>query len=75
MNLIEIGEVRGIAKGEEMKLIRLICRKRAKGCSDEEIADMLEEELAVVERISSVAQEFAPEYDCDKIYEKLHVSK
>lgn len=29
MNLIEIGEVRGIAKGEEMKLIRQVCRKRA----------------------------------------------
>ena len=71
MNLIEIGEARGEARGEVKKLIRMVCKKLAKGYDAESIAESLEEELSVVEEICSVAVSFAPEYDCDKIYQVL----
>lgn len=68
MNLIEIGE----ARGEKMKLISQVCKKLDRGTSPEVIAEALEEDLDVIERICEAAKEFAPEYDCDKIYLKLH---
>lgn len=68
MNLIEIGE----ARGEKMKLISQVCKKLDRGTSPEVIAEALEENLDVIERICEAAKEFAPEYDCDKIYLKLH---
>ena len=76
MNLIEIGEargqVRGQARGEKMKLISQVCKKLDRGTSPEVIAEALEEDFDVIERICEAAKEFAPEYDCDKIYLKLH---
>ena len=71
MNLIEIGE----ARGEKMKLISQVCKKLDRGTSPEVIAEALEEDLDVIERICEAAKEFAPEYDCDKIYLKLHKNK
>lgn len=66
---IQIGRV----EGSDQKLISLICRKLKRGKTPECIAEELEEELEVVERICKVAKEFAPEYDTMKIYEALHV--
>ncbi|MBO4976905.1 MAG: hypothetical protein J6C54_04060 [Lachnospiraceae bacterium] len=75
MNLLEIGEARGEARGEEKKLIRQVCKKLSKGKAPDVIAEELEEDLAVIAKICEAASEFAPEYDCDKVYEKLHFSK
>ena len=71
MNIIEIGE----AHGEVKKLIRMVCKKLAKGYDAESIAESLEEEISVVEEICSVAVSFAPEYDCEQIYRELHYGK
>ncbi len=53
------------------KLILLTVRKLKKGKTVEVIAQELEEEEAVINKICEAAQEMAPEYDIEKIYMKL----
>ncbi len=53
------------------KLITQICRKKQKSKTPEVIAEDLEEDLEQVKRIYDIADEFAPEYDAEKIYTKL----
>ena len=64
---IEIGRT----EGERIKLIQLVCKKILKGKSVAIIAEELEEEIEIVEKICSVAEQYAPEYDMEKIYETL----
>lgn len=45
---MEKGEKLGVEKGERLKLKSLVAKKLAKGCSTEEIADMLEEEIGII---------------------------
>ena len=71
MNIYQLGEARGELKGQKKNLISLVCKKLAKGKAPEEIADALEEDLATIETICSIANNFAPEYDCEKIYQQL----
>ena len=61
----------GYSEGEEKKLIELICKKMKKNCSAEEIADLLEEDKAKVETIYNTALDFAPDYNIEKIWNKL----
>ncbi len=61
----------GYTQGETEKLITLICRKKRKSKTPEVIAEELEEDLEQVKRIYDIADEFAPEYDAEKIYVKL----
>ena len=56
-------------RGEQKKLIRLICKKMAKGKMPEVIADELEEDVTIVQGIYEIALAFAPDYDCNAIYE------
>lgn len=58
-------------KGEEIHLIKIVCKKILKGLSPEEIADIFEEDEAHIKEIYTIAKDFAPEYDAEKIYEKL----
>ncbi len=67
----ERGMERGIKRGEMRKLILQTVRKLKKGKTAEVIAQELEEEEAVINKICEVAQEMAPEYDIEKIYMKL----
>ena len=39
--------------------------------SAEEIADFLEEEVLTIQRIYDIAKTYAPEYDIEKIVQKL----
>lgn len=64
----------GIDKGGDLKLITLISRKIKKGKTPEEIADELEEDIKTVKKICDTVKRFAPEYDCEKIYEAMHTS-
>ena len=68
---IQQGVQQGVQRGTELKLITLICRKLQMGKSSKVITDELEEEFEVVEKICKVAKRYAPEYDCEKIYEQL----
>lgn len=66
------GREEGREEGEEKKLIGLVCKKMQKGNNAREIADILEEETAVISRIYDMAKKFSPDYDRDRIYEELH---
>lgn len=68
---LEAGIEKGREAGSFMKLIHMICRKMQKGKAAEQIAEELEEELPLVERICKVAKQYAPEYDCEAIYHRL----
>lgn len=80
MNILEIGLAKGeeIGKeigqevGAEKKLIKMVCKKLQKGKSPEDISEDLEESLETVKRICAAAVDFAPQYDCEKIYQALH---
>lgn len=65
------GEKEGYKEGEEKKLIELICKKMKKNCSAEEIADLLEEDKEKVEAIYNTVLDFAPDYNIEKIWNKL----
>jgi hypothetical protein len=69
--LVEMGR----HDGEEYKLVRQVCRKLIKGKSIPEIAEDLEEDEKVIRDICLDAEEFAPEYDADKIMEKRKQSR
>ena len=69
------GETIGLAKGEAIgvtkHLVSLVCKKIAKNKSVEQIADELEEDVSKIQKIYDIAKEFAPNYDVEKIIEKL----
>lgn len=67
----EDGHIKGMEQGKTMKLITQICRKKQKSKAPEAIAEELEENPEQVKRIYDIADEFAPEYDAEKIYEKF----
>ena len=69
---IEQGVARGQSEGDEKRLIKIVCKKLGKGKTLQEIADAVEEGLGLIEKICLAAQEEAPEYNCDKIYARLH---
>ena len=62
-------------RGERKNLISLICKKIVKGKIPEIIADELEEEEAVIREIYDIALAFAPDYDCNAIYEAWKVKQ
>ena len=67
-------EARGETKGENKKLLSLICKKLRKRQSAEVIADALEEDVAVIQKICNMIAPLAPDYDEEKAYELLHPS-
>lgn len=65
------GKAEGEAKGEKIHLIKLVCKKLARGKAAETIAAELEEDEGTVADICRVAEDLAPDYDFNRIYEKL----
>ena len=61
----------GVKDGMEKKLIELISKKLKKGISVKEIADMLEEDVATVQKICDVIQSCDID-TIDNIYKQLH---
>ena len=61
--------------GYEQKLIEQICKKIKKNLSAREIANILEEDESVVQRIYDTALSFAPDYDIEKIRNQLVAEK
>lgn len=68
---IEQGIVQGIEQGIEKKIIDLVCKKINKGYNLEQIADILEEDVAVIQPIYDVAMEQKPNYDIDLILQAV----
>lgn len=65
------GVVKGEIKGRKLALIEQVCRKLKRGLQSEQIASDLEEDYAETERICMAAQQCAPEYDSERIYQLL----
>ena len=61
--------------GYEQKLIEQICKKIKKNLSAREIANILEEDESIVQRIYDTALSFAPDYDIEKIRKRLNAEK
>ena len=61
----------GEKDGQLQTLISLTVRKLHKGKSVDQIADELEADKATIAPICKAAEEFAPEYDEEKIFRKL----
>ena len=66
------GEARGITRGEDLRLIRMVCRKLKKQKNEPTIAEELDEDLETIHRICLAAKAQAPDYNVEKIYQVLH---
>lgn len=64
MNILEVG----ISNGEMKKLVSLVCKKLKKGCSPEEIANILEEDINVIQKICEAAEKCEPKYEAEKAW-------
>ena len=61
----------GRAEGKKAQLIKQVCKKLKKGKTPNMIAEELEEDLTVIERICTEAQKYAPDFDCEQLYAEL----
>ena len=73
--LREEGREAGREEGEMRVLTTQVCKKLGKGLEVQAIAEMLEEEEPVIRRIYEAAIPYGPEYDVDKILERLNNEK
>ena len=62
------GKAEGRTEGESYKLVSMVCRKLRKGKEPERIAEELEEEVELIQRICQAAKEFGPEYEEEKVF-------
>lgn len=60
----------GIEKGERIKLISLVLKKAKRGLKPEVIAETLEEDPEVVERICEVINKY-PDLKAEELYEQI----
>lgn len=65
---LEQGREEGREQGELRTIIKSSIKKFCKNIAADEAADMLEENVTLIERIYDVARMCAPDYDVDKIY-------
>ncbi len=65
------GHASGRAEGRTAMLISQICCKLKKGKNIQTIADELEGDTDLIEKICKIAEPLAPDYDEDKILEQL----
>lgn len=68
----EEGRKEGRVEGANIYLIQQVCKKLMRNVSVEEIADALEEDIDKIKKIVEAAETFAPQYDVDAVYERLH---
>ena len=66
-----IGMREGRKEGYREALVSIVIKKLQKGMSAEEIADFLEEDVLTIQIIYDIANTYAPEYDIEKIVQKL----
>ena len=66
-----IGMREGRKEGYREALVSIVIKKFQKGMSAEEIADFLEEDVLTIQIIYDIANTYAPEYDIEKIVQKL----
>lgn len=64
-----------LERGKIYNLISQVCKKVEKQKTPSEAAEDLEQDLSVIEPIYEAAEEFAPDYDYELIYEHLKKNK
>ena len=67
---LQMGLQKGIQKGELLYMITQVLKKYSKGLSPEETADMLEEDLSLIQKIYSLKQSF-PNLTAEELTDKL----
>lgn len=67
----EEGRIEGNAEGREAEIIEFVIKKVKRGQTLEQIADMLEKNPEKIEDIYHAVIEAAPEYDLEKIQERV----
>ena len=76
---IEEGRQEGLQEGRKEGELRaitsLVCKKLAKGQTYEQIAEILEEDIEMISKIGDAAKNVEPQYDVDKVLEKLLADK
>ena len=76
---IEEGRQEGLQEGRKEGELRaitsLVCKKLAKGQTYEQIAEILEEDIEMISKIGDTAKNVEPQYDVDKVLEKLLADK
>jgi hypothetical protein len=72
INVIEERRI-GQIKGEDIRFIKQVCKKLAKGKDVLTIVSDLEadDEMEKIKRIVDIAQKYAPDYDIEKIYDEF----
>ncbi len=65
------GKIEGKIEGEKKLLISQVYKKMLKEQEAEEIAEDLVEEISEIQRIYDIIEEDLPEFDVDKVYERL----
>lgn len=68
----EKGRAEGQAEGEGFQMIRMVCKKLTRGKTVPQIANELETEKNIIEKICKAAADYAPEYDVEKIRNALY---
>ena len=69
----DVQETRRISKeGSTLRLITQVCKKIQKQIHLAEIAEMLEEDISVIQPVYNIAVQSAPDYNEDAIFAKLH---
>ncbi|MBR3308110.1 MAG: hypothetical protein IKI75_12770 [Lachnospiraceae bacterium] len=61
----------GREEGSEHRLIDQICKKLRKGKNVRQIADEVEEDETLVQKICDIAEAFAPEYETEKVFDSV----
>lgn len=68
---LSLARKEGLELGEELGLIKLVCRKLAKNKQALQIASELDEDPIHIQKICTAAKDSAPDYDIQEIYKKL----
>lgn len=72
---LEAGKAEGLQMGELCKLIELSCKMKDKGYDAKMLADLLGEDLTVLEHIFRIIQQTEGEVKSEDIYHKLMIEK
>jgi predicted transposase YdaD len=74
----EAGRIEGCEESRrlsQIKAVTRICRKHQKEISVADAAEMLEEDEAFVRAVYELADEYAPDYDVEAIYERYEENR
>lgn len=72
---IEMEKEESYEDGTKEYIITLVGKLKHKGKTTDEIAEILDEPIEKMQKICEVAEKYVPDYDVQKIYQKLENSE